>query len=173
MSSSKDSSSSISSISPLTSKNYRSWADDIKSWLQLHGLWRLVSGLEKKPAAKPEITDSSGSVITPAVAADEDKLERWEIKAEKAAGALKTAISSDLRVLIRDCEDDPILIWDTLKTSFIQQRTAPRFNAYHARLSVQKKDSESLEGLINRVDEQIRIIKSLYPSSFTLDNLYL
>ena len=101
MSSSKDSSSSISSISPLTSENYRSWADDIKSWLQLHGLWRLVSGLEKKPAAKPEITDSSGSVITPAVAVDEDKLERWEIKAEKAAGALKTAISSDLRVLIQ------------------------------------------------------------------------
>jgi len=132
----------------------------------------LVSGLEKKPAPKPEITDSSGSVITPAVPVDEDKLERWEIKAEKAAGALKTAISSDLRVLIRDCEDDPLLIWDTLRTSFIQQRTAPRFNAYHALLSVQKKDSEALEGLINRVDEQIRIIKSLSPTSFTLDNLY-
>ena len=170
MSSSKDSS--LSSISPLTSENYRSWADDIKSWLQLNGLWRLVSGLEKKPASKPEITDSAGNVVSAAVAIDEDKLERWEIKAEKAAGALKTAISPDLRVLIRDCEDDPLLIWDTLKTSFIQQRTAPRFNAYHALLSVQKKDSESLEALINRVDEQIRIIKSLSPSSFTLDNLY-
>ena len=73
MTSSKESS--ISSTSPLTSENYRSWADNIKSWLQLNGLWRLVSGLEKKPAAKPEITDSSGSVITPAVALDEDKLE--------------------------------------------------------------------------------------------------
>jgi hypothetical protein len=132
----------------------------------------LVSGLEKKPAAMAQITDPSGTVITPAVALDEDKLERWEIKAEKAAGALKTAISPDLRVLIRECEDDPLLIWDTLRTSFIQQRTAPRFNAYHALLSVQKKDSEVLEGLINRVDEQIRIIKSLSPSSFTLDNLY-
>ena len=60
----------------------------------------------------------------------------------------------------------------TLKTTFIQQRTAPRFNAYHALLSVQKSESELLDRLINRVDEHIRIIKSLSPSSFTLDNLY-
>ena len=49
---------------------------------------------------------------------------------------------------------------------------SPRFNAYHTLLSVKKKDSESLEGLINRIDEQIRVIKSLSPTSFTLDNLY-
>ena len=74
---------------------------------------------DETAADKPEITNSSGSVITPAVTVDEDKLERWEIKVEKAAGALKTAISPDLRVLIRDCENDHILIWDTLKTLFI------------------------------------------------------
>ena len=67
--------SSISSISLLTSKNYHSWADDIKSWLQLNGLWRLVSGLEKKPALKPEIRDSAGNITSPAVALDDDKLE--------------------------------------------------------------------------------------------------
>jgi hypothetical protein len=136
MSSTKESS--ISSITPLTSENYRSWADDMKSWLQLHGLWRLVSGSERKPAGRAEVRDTAGNVVTPAVDVDEDKLERWEIKAEKAAGALKTAMSPDVRVLIRDGEDDPIFIWETLKTSFIQQRTAPRFNAYHALLSVQK-----------------------------------
>jgi len=43
---------------------------------------------------------------------------------------------------------------------------------YHALLSVEKSDSESLESVINRVDEQIRVIKSLSPSSFTLENLY-
>jgi hypothetical protein len=151
MSPSKDSS--ISSISALTSENYRLWADDIKSWLQLNGLWRLVSGLEKKPAAKPEITDPSGKITCQAVPVDEDKLERWETRAERAAGALKTAMSQEVKVLIRDCEDDPILIWETLKTSFVRQRTAPRFNSYHALLSVQKSDSESLDSLINRVDE--------------------
>ena len=103
---------------------------------------------------------------------DEDKLDRWESKAERAAGALKTAMSPELRVLIRDCEDDPLLIWDTLKAAFAQHRTAPRFDAYHTLLSTQKDDSEFLESLINKVDEQIRLIKSLSPSSFTLDNLY-
>ena len=42
--------------------------------------------------------DTVGNVVTPAVDVDEDKLEQWEIKAEKAGGALKTAMSSDLRV---------------------------------------------------------------------------
>ncbi|KAH9045844.1 hypothetical protein EDB84DRAFT_1246018, partial [Lactarius hengduanensis] len=74
----------------LTSENYCLWADDVKSWLQLNGLWRLVAGSEKKPVGKPD-----------------EKLDRWEVKAEKAAGALKTAMSHELRVLIRDCEDDP------------------------------------------------------------------
>ena len=81
-------------------------------------------------------------------------------------------MSHDVKVLIRDCEDNPLLIWETLKMSFIQQWTAPHFNAYHALLSVEKSDSEPLDSLINRVDEQIRVIKSLSPSSFTLDNLY-
>ena len=115
---------SISSVSSLKSENYRLWADDIKSWLQLDGLWRLVSGAEKKPTGKPEVLDSEGVVLSAAVPPDEDKLDRWESKTERAAGALKTAISPELRVLIRDCEDDPLLIWDTLKATFVQQRTA-------------------------------------------------
>jgi hypothetical protein len=81
-------------------------------------------------------------------------------------------MTHDVKVLIRDCEDDPIKIWDVLKASFIQQRTAPRFNAYHTLLSIQKDDSEPLDSLINKVDEHIRVIKSLSPSSFTLDDLY-
>jgi hypothetical protein len=35
-----------------------------------------------------------------------------------------------------------------------------------------KSESESLEGLINRVDEHIRVIKSLSPSTFALANLH-
>jgi hypothetical protein len=69
-------------------------------------------------------------------------------------------MSQDVKVLIRDCEDDPILIWKTLKTSFVQQRTAPHFNAYHALLSLEKQESESLEGLINRVVLDISICHS-------------
>jgi len=80
MSSSKDAS--ILSIPPLTSKNYCLWADDIKSWLKLNGLWCLVSGLEKKPAEKLEIKDSSGNILSKAIPLDEEKVKWWETKAE-------------------------------------------------------------------------------------------
>lgn len=75
-------------------------------------LWRLVSGSDKKPSANTEFLDAKGTVVTAAVPPDQDQLERWEVKAKRACGALKTAISHDLRVLvlIRACEDDPILI---------------------------------------------------------------
>jgi hypothetical protein len=62
--------------------------------------------------------------------------------------------------------------WETLKTSFVWQHTMPQFHGYYALLSVEKSESESLDLLINRVDEHIRVIKLLSPSSFTLDNLY-
>ena len=101
---------SISSVSLLTSENYRLRADDIKSWLQLNGLWRLVSGSEKNPTGKPEVLDSKGVILSAAVPPDEDKLDRWESKVERAAGALKTAMSPELRVLIRDCEDCYLLL---------------------------------------------------------------
>jgi hypothetical protein len=87
----------------------------------------LVSGLERKPAGRAKIRDTTGNVVTPTVNADENKLECWELKAEKAACDLKTAILPDVRVLIRDREDNSIFIWDTFMTSFIQQCTTPCF----------------------------------------------
>ena len=138
----------------------------------MQGLWRLVTGIETKPAGKPAIDATATTSAIPAVPVDEDKLEKWEIKAEKAAGAIRSTVSSELKVHIRDCEDDPVKIWNALKDAFIQQRAAPRFNAYHSLLSIQKDEKESLDGVINRVDQQIRVIKSLSPPSFTLDDLY-
>ncbi|KAN0129737.1 hypothetical protein V8E53_012402 [Lactarius tabidus] len=115
---------SVSSIPALTHENYRPWANDMKSWLQLNGLWRLVSS-EKKPAGKPKVLDAKGNVVTAAVPPDEDKLERWEVKAERACGALKTAISHELRVLIRDCEDNSLLIWDNPQGLFCAAENCP------------------------------------------------
>ena len=92
----------------------------MKSWLQLNGLWRLLSDVEKKPEAKLKVKDSKGNILSPAVPLDKDKLEWWKIKAERAAGALKTAITHEVKVLIRDCEDNAIMIWNTLSASFIQ-----------------------------------------------------
>lgn len=104
----------------------------------------------------PQVLDSHSNVQTAAVPPDEDKLERWEVKAERAAGALKTATFHELRVLIRDCEDNPILIWDTLKASFVNRGLPLTLMLItHSFLSTQKDNSESLDSLINKDDEQI------------------
>ena len=101
------------------------------SWYQPNGLWRLVSGSDKKLIGKPKVLDSKGNVVTCCCAPRWG--QTWEMgKSKLVYGALKTAISHEL---IRDCEDDPILIWDTLKASFVVQRTVPCFNIYHTLLS--------------------------------------
>jgi hypothetical protein len=73
----------------------------MKDWLQMQGLWRLVTGVEKKPKS------------------DDEKIEKWELKAEKAAAAIRSTVSAELKVHIRDCEDDAVKIWSTLKDAFI------------------------------------------------------
>ena len=124
----------------------------MRDWLRMQGLWKLVEGKESKPDAS-----------------NEDKLLKWELKADKAAGAISSAILPELKVHIRDCDEDPVAMWKALKAIFIQQRAAPRFNAYHDLLAIKMDPSESLDSMINRVDQQIRIIRSLTPSDFTLD----
>ena len=109
----------------------------------MQGLWHLVTGVDKKPKS------------------DDEKIENWELKAEKAAGAIRSTVSAELKVHIRECEDDAVKIWSTLKDAFIQQRTGPRFNAYQSLLSIQKEENESLDSLINRVDQQRSELSSL------------
>lgn len=141
-------------------------ANNMKPWLQLNGFWRLVSGTEKRPTGKPKV---SGRLQTSRILLFKPPL-CLQMKAcwtggslrVRAAGALKTTMSPELRMLIRDCEDNPLLIWDTLKATFVQHMTTPHFDAYHTLLSTQKNNSESLASLINKVDKQIRVIKSLH-----------
>jgi hypothetical protein len=91
-------------------------------------------------------------------------------KSERTCGTLKTAIAHELRVLIRDCEDDHLdlahsqgLLCCTEDCPSLQCLSHPPIHP-EGQLRVPR--------LINKVDEQIRIIKLLSPSSFTLDNFY-
>jgi len=61
---------SMAKIKPLSNSNYPEWCGEMKAWLMRNGLWRLVSGRELKPI--------SGI----------DELNKWEAKAEKAAGEI-------------------------------------------------------------------------------------
>ena len=42
-------SSSSPSFARLTSTNYTTWSGDMEAWLKSQGLWRIVSGSQKRP----------------------------------------------------------------------------------------------------------------------------
>ncbi|EGN91299.1 hypothetical protein SERLA73DRAFT_80738 [Serpula lacrymans var. lacrymans S7.3] len=54
---------------PLSGTNYPQWSGEMQAWLMTKGLWRLVSGAEKCPGT------------------DAEAIEKWELRAEKAAAA--------------------------------------------------------------------------------------
>jgi gag-polypeptide of LTR copia-type len=146
-----DSNPSKTKIEPLNSTNYRAWADEMRDWLQVQGLWRIVAGTSTKPTPAQEV-DQPG--IT----------ERWEINILKAVGAIRSCVSAELKVHTRAAKDDPVKLWTDLQTLFVQQKAAPRFNAYHELLQMKKKDDESLDSMVSRIDKQMSVVKSLAPS---------
>ena len=162
----------LDKLPKLTGSNYYLWVDQIKNVLMMSQLWMVVSGIETcppEPETKP--TDATSKDFLQ-WKKDRKEYMDWMNKSFKAAGILISSISPEIRVYIREDEEDPVKIWATLKKTFIKPLSAPRFQAYQDLFSIKKDPSETLDGVINRVDEQIRIIKSLTPDSFTLDNLY-
>ena len=144
----------------------------MKNFLIMSQLWMIVSGTETcppQPGTQPSDISSKEFLEWKR---DRKEYMEWMNKSYKAAGILISSMSPEIRVYTRDDGEDPIKIWDTLKKTFIKPLSAPRFQAYQDLFSIKKEPSETLDGVINRVDEQVRVIKSLTPDVFTLDNLY-
>ena len=93
----------MAKIKPLSDSNYLDWAGEMKAGLMRNGLWRLVCGRETKPV---------GSDKT-------DTLEKWEIKAERAAGEIYLLVETDQRVHFRGHEEDPIKMWELLEAAHL------------------------------------------------------
>ena len=162
----------LDKLPKLNGSNYHLWVDQIKNVLMMSQLWMIVSGIETyplQPGTQPTDQDSKEFLQW---RRDRKEYMEWMNKSYKAAGILISSISPEIRVYIRDDKEEPVKIWNTLKATFIKPVSAPRFQAYQDLFSIKKDSSETLDGVMNRVDEQIRTIKSLTPDSFTLDNLY-
>jgi hypothetical protein len=88
-------SSTIPSFDKLNSTNYNTWNGDMEAWYRAQALWRIVSGVSKLL-----------SVSTPAKEGEEDKLEAWQVKADKAAGIMYLMVE----VHFRGIKDDAVKI---------------------------------------------------------------
>ena len=81
----------IPKFKPLSNTNYSEWSGEMKAWLMKLGYWRLVSGREIKPTSNKE-----------------EQLDRWEMKAERAAGEIFLALEKDQKVYVKGLEEDPV-----------------------------------------------------------------
>ena len=146
-------SSSIPSFAKLNSNNFN-------SWYRALALWRIVSGAAKTP-----------TLSIPAKEGEEDKLEAWQVKADKAAGIMYLMVEPMQRVHFRGIKDDAVKMWKALEAVHMQKRPGTRFNAYDDLFSIRKRDEEDLQSLINRIDNSVHRIRDLRSADFTLNQL--
>ena len=142
----------VAKFKPLSNSNYPEWAGEMKAWLMRNGLWRIVSGRESKPA-------------------DKNDLEKWEAKAERAAGEIYLMVENDQRVHFRGHEEDPLKMWELLEAAHLSKKPGARFNAYDDLFSIRKQDDETLVNLGVRIEKSMQTIQNLRPNNFTIDNL--
>jgi len=120
----------LDKISKLNGSNYRLWVDQIKNVLMMSQLWMVVSGVETcppKPGVQPsDLTTKEYQEWKK----DRKEYMGWMNKSYKAAGILISSMSPEVMVYTRDVSEDPVAIWNTLKTTFIKPVSAPRFQAY-------------------------------------------
>ena len=118
----------------LNNDNYPEWKDNMTSWLQSLGLWRIVSGDKKQPTESGE-------------------LDKYEDDKLKAAGWLKRMVERGQRAHFKDVENDPIQIWSKLETAHLTKLPTEHFNAYSDFFSITLGPSESLSSVILHIDE--------------------
>jgi hypothetical protein len=167
-------SSSSPSFARLTSTNYTTWSGDMEAWLKSLGLWRIVSGSQKHPSLKSPSADSVADSAAQNELLEAKTLElqdAWDAKSDKAAGWIWLMLDQDQKTLVDGCKDDPCAMWTTLESTYRQNKAGSRFNAYDDLFSIRKSDDESLQSLINRVDESMKLCQSLRPKDFDLKAL--
>src|SRR5438309_9793407 len=70
-------SSSIPLFDKLNSNNYNTWNGDMEAWFHAQMVWCIISGISMAPRVSQIPKDG-----------EEEKLEAWQLKANKAAGIM-------------------------------------------------------------------------------------
>src|ERR1700761_2236995 len=143
----------LTSSDKLGECNYHSWVIKMRALLMSKKLWMYVKGsISKPPSASPLFVD-------------------WQSNAFAAAGLIMLNLQDSQLTHISEMEEDPQLIWSTLKNVHIQKRPNSRFLAYSNLLSISKQPEESLPAVTTRIEQAIKDVVALRPKDYTLSNL--
>jgi len=152
-------SSSIPLFDKLNSNNYNTWNGDMEAWVRAQALRCIISGVSKLPTVSA--TPKEG---------EEDKLEAWQLKADKAGGIMWLMVDNTQRVHFRGIKDDPLKMWSALKVH-MQKRPGTCFKGYDNLFAIRKHEEADLQSLINRVVVALHSIRNVRSTAFTLDKL--
>lgn len=133
----------------------------MKSFLKTRREWSAVEG-------EPEPTPKNPSDPTRQERLD---LKDWKNTRDSAAGAIFLCIDESQKDLVRDCQDDPQLMWIRLKENHQQPKAGPCFSAYDALFNIRKEEGETLTNLLGRGSRMMTAIKSLRPEHYTMQQL--
>ena len=87
----------------------------MEAWYRAQALWRIVSGTSQAP-----------KLSTPIKEGEEDKLEAWQVKADKAAGIMYLMVEPMQRVHFRGIKDDAVKMQKALEAVHMQKRPGTR-----------------------------------------------
>jgi len=119
--------------------------------------WKLGIVLRPSGASFPAHLTKAPTVNIPAREGEEDKLEAYQVKADKAAGIMWLMVEQAQRVHFRGIKDDAVKMWGVLEGVHMQKQPGTHFNAYDDLFSIRKREEEDLQSLINHVDDAIHL----------------
>ncbi|EGN93935.1 hypothetical protein SERLA73DRAFT_144978, partial [Serpula lacrymans var. lacrymans S7.3] len=97
-----------------------------------------------------------------------EAIEKWELRAEKAAGALYLNVTKEQRIHLDGIIDDPVKIWEKLAIVHVSKKPGTRFNAYDDFFSIRKKEDESLQHASDSKSSSYWLLNAHFTSSLLL-----
>ena len=114
--------SSAISFAKLGKYNYADWVLNMRAYLQMKTVWRIVTGDETQPPAT-----------------DADALQKFHNRTDQASGYIYLALEDSQKSHVAN-ETTPKRMWEKLESIHLQKRSSTRFVAYNTLFNLRKKD---------------------------------
>ena len=122
-------------VIPLNGSNYPTWKVQCRMALMKDGLWSIVSGSERAPAA-----------------AKADKYAKFVARRDRALAIIVLSVEPSLLYLIGDPED-PIIVWQKLADQFQKKTWANKLELRRKLYSLRLRDGDSVQDHIKTMTE--------------------
>ena len=144
--------------------NYRAWSEEMEAYLKEKRCWRVTAPIANANAWQLPTINAAGT--------NTDEIARWQEANEQACGLIWRNIDEAQRLHVNAHRDGARAMWDALLQANAAPRATARFQALRQWISIRMEETESMEGLIARVEAASIAHKAVTPVTHTVDNLH-